>query len=143
MKHGRSCNRNYKIDEKSVPDGSIAISVLVAGSACVDYSSFGSQQMAAGPTAIFLLLLLRMVLEYRPMIFLHENVIGFVISLLEDVLSPIYRLEESIIASEAMSFPVERRRKYCIARLNDNFKFPGLILPHFFLFESVVCLSLM
>lgn len=123
MKHAGLCNRTYKIDEKSVPDGSIALSVLVAGSACVDYSTFGSQQMAAGPTAIFLLLLLRMVLEYRPMIFLHENVVGFTISLLEDVLSPLYRLDESIIASEAMNFPVERRRKYCIARLSDSFKF--------------------
>ena len=105
MKHAGLCNRTYKIDEKSVPDGSIALSVLVAGSACVDYSTFGSQQMAAGPTAIFLLLLLRMVLEYRPMIFLHENVVGFMISLLEDVLSPLYSLDESIIASEAMNFP--------------------------------------
>ena len=90
--------------------------VLVAGSACTDWSSFGSQQHAAGPTVFYLLVLLRMVLETSPDVFLHENVSSFPTELLLDVLQDAYTVEELMTSPVDAAFPIERRRKYCLCR---------------------------
>ena len=85
--HGKNCKRTpgRKGRDTSCCAAEIKkiIDLLVAGSACTDFSSYGSNQNQAGPTIAFLLLLMRLVLEYEPELFLHENVILFPLALLE------------------------------------------------------------
>ena len=100
-------------DPKS-PSGADIRSVMVGGSACTDYSFFGSQQHSAGPTALYLLIFLRMVLEYKPTMVLLENVVGFPMSLVLQVLGEAYHFVEMILQPDQMGWPVERRRKYML-----------------------------
>ena len=116
VKHGRKCTRSMVIDESMMPQGSRAVNMCVAGSACVDYSAYGNHQQAAGKTALFLIVLLRLILEDKPLLFLHENVLGFPLALLMDVLAELYEIEEIVITPEIANFPVERRRKYALGR---------------------------
>ena len=117
VKHGRLCSRKIEIQESHVPDGSIPISTCVAGSACTDFSAYGNMQTSAGHTIIYLLILLRMIAEWKPMIFIHENVLNFPISLLMEILDELYQFEEYLLQPQHAGFPIDRRRKYCIGRL--------------------------
>ena len=116
MKHGRQCSRKIAIDASHVPAGSIPVSMCVAGSACTDFSAYGNMQMSAGHTIIYLLIMLRMVAEWKPTIFLHENVLHFPVRLLVEILDELYHFEEYLLQPQHADFPVDRRRKYCIGR---------------------------
>ena len=96
------------------------MTVVVGGSACTDFSSFGNHQMSAGPTTIYLLLLLRMVASFRPLIFIHENVVAFPLKLLSDCLQEMYDFEEVVLHADQTGWPVERKRKYCVGRLSGK-----------------------
>ena len=123
-RHGRNCPR------KPEPAGvnallTVILTMLVAGSACTDFSAYGNMQMAAGPTMLFLLILLRMVAEWQPMVFIHENVVHFPMVLLKDTLDELYDFEEHILQPQLAGYPIERRRKYCIGRLRLKLKLLG------------------
>ena len=98
------------------PEGAQVLRLMVAGSSCTDWSAFGSQQHAAGPTVFYLLVLLRVVLETLPDLFLHENVPSFPTELLLEVLHEAYVMEEMMTSPVDGAFPIERRRKYCLCR---------------------------
>ncbi len=125
-KHGGSCSRAIGIDESSVPEGASAISAFVGGSACVDYSFFGNQQHGAGPTAIYLLIMLRIIAEYKPHIALHENVLPFPLEMLLEVLEELYEFEQVVLQPDIAGWPVERKRKYMIGRLRFKVKCFGV-----------------
>ena len=95
----------------------------------MDYSSMGNQQASAGPTVIFLLVLLRMVLEWKPDIFIHENVLPFPTENIKEVLSVLYEIEEGILTPDF--FPVDRRRRYMICRLKTSLRLLGNISKSF------------
>lgn len=101
------------------------LTMLVAGSACTDFSAYGNKQTSAGPTTLFLLILLRMILDWKPMLFIHENVLQFPLALLEETLGEVYAFEEHVLCPQHAGFPVDRRRKYCIGRFRLKLKSPG------------------
>lgn len=117
MKHGGLCSREIAVNNAFVPDGSDALSAFVGGSACTDYSFFGNQQYGAGPTAIYLLIMLRIIAEYKPHLVLHENVLGFPLAMICDILQELYDFEEVVLQPDIAGWPIERRRKYMIGRL--------------------------
>lgn len=100
--------------DPKAPSGANIRTIMVGGSACTDYSFYGSQQHSAGPTALYLLIFLRMALEYKPTMVLLENVVGFPMSLVLGVLGTAYRFHELILQPDHMGWPVERRRKYML-----------------------------
>ena len=67
---------------------------------------------------IFLLILLRLIIEHKPMVFVHENVPGFPSQMITETLGALYNLDECILSPDC--FPVERRRKYTIGRLKTT-----------------------
>lgn len=101
------------------------IDMLVAGSACTDFTSYGSSQNAAGPTMVYLLLLIRLVAEHQPDLLLHENVLPFPTRLLEECLSELYSIQELIRSPETSGsgFPITRNRKYVICRKQTRVQF--------------------
>ena len=125
-KHGGPCSRKIEIDESSVPPGASAISAFVGGSACTDYSFYGNHQYGAGPTAIYLLIMLRIIAEYKPHIVLHENVILFSLQLIAEVLEELYEFEQVVLQPDVAGWPVERKRKYIIGRLRLKLKCFGV-----------------
>ena len=125
MKHGGLCCREIAINNAFVPAGSEALSLYIGGSACTDYSFYGNQQFGAGPTAIYLLIMLRNIAEYKPHIFVHENVLGFPLAMILDVLQSMYDIEEVVLQPDIAGWPVERRRKYMIGRLRMTLKHLG------------------
>ena len=108
--------------DESAPQDAEVRTLLVGGSACTDYSFYGSQQQSAGPTALFLLLFLRLAAEFKPMMVLLENVVGFPMSIVIDVLGQIYDFTEMILQADAAGFPVERRRKYMLGVLRIRYE---------------------
>lgn len=94
----------------------VVLAMVIAGSACTDFSAFGNRQTSAGPTVIYLLILLRMILEWKPDILIHENVVSFPQGLLEEVLDSLYSIESHILHPQQGGFPIDRRRRYCICR---------------------------
>ena len=127
-RHGTNCKRapgRRGRDTSLCADGiRMIIDLLVAGSACTDFSSYGSNQNQAGPTIPFLLLLMRLVLEYEPEVFVFENVVPFPMALLEDALHCKYVLEEVFLFPDfsGCGFPIARQRKYIICRLSSHAK---------------------
>ena len=105
--------------------GEIILRLLVGGSACVDYSFFGQQQAGAGPTAIFLLIFLRMAAEYKPDLILHENVLGFPLAMIIEVLDELFEFEEGVLQPDIAGWAIERKRKYMIGRFRMKFKTLG------------------
>ena len=116
-KHAAKCSRRFtgKPVDFNIVDA-VIVAMVIAGSACTDFSSFGNRQMSAGPTVIYLLILLRMILDWKPDILLHENVISFPQRLLEEVLDSLYSIESHILHPQQGGFPIDRRRRYCICR---------------------------
>ena len=94
--------------------------MLVGGSACTDFSAFGSSQQQCGPTMVFLLLFIRLIAEYQPEVFIHENVPQFPTQILQDCLHDMYTIEEDLLSPESSGsgFPIVRHRKYITGRLN-------------------------
>ena len=128
FKHGKKCSRKFVADHTGVPLEALILTMLVAGSARTDFSAYGNKQTSAGPTTLFLLILLRMILDWKPMIFLHENVLQFPLTLLEEILGELYQFEEHILCPQHAGFPVDRRRKYCIGRFSLKLRSPGIML---------------
>lgn len=110
------CPRDFTARQGIAPSKSRVMTVACAGSSCTDYSSFGSQQTTGGKSVLSLLVLLRMVAQYIPDIFLHENVILFPLCLLKEILDCLYSFEEVILQADHTGFPIERKRKYIIGR---------------------------
>lgn len=110
------CPRDFLPKPAIAPSKSRVVTVACAGSSCTDYSSFGNQQTTAGKSVLSLLVLLRMVAQYTPDIFLHENVLLFPLNLLKEVLDSLYSFEEAILQADHTGFPIERKRKYIIGR---------------------------
>lgn len=112
--------------QQSHIDGTDVVSLLVAGSACTDFSSYGNLQQSAGATTKYLLIMIRIVATWKPLLLLHENVLGFPLSLLLETLDELYEFEESVLQPQLAGFPIDRRRKYCIGRFRLKLKFLGL-----------------
>ena len=51
------------------------------------------------------------------MIFIHENVVPFPLSMIAEVIGAAYFMEQIVLSPETSGFPVSRRRQYCLARL--------------------------
>lgn len=63
------------------------------------------------------------------MLFLHENVLGFPLTLSTDILKELYEVEELVITPEIANFPVERRRKYAVGRFRLSLRTFGAKVP--------------
>ena len=87
-------------------------------SASQDYSGYGHGQKQDGTTFVFLMILLKYVLVFRPTLFLHENVMRFPLEFIASVLSPIYNVDHhSMDPADLTALPVHRKRRYWICRL--------------------------
>lgn len=125
MAHHAECPRQPGASQAYADPDRTILDMLLAGSACTDFSSYGSCQQQCGPTMKYLLLLIRLVLEYQPDIFLHENVTQFPLKLLQECLHGLYSLEEYICSPETSGsgFPIARVRKYIICRKESTVRF--------------------
>ena len=121
-KHGGQCSREIKANHESAPEGATVLTALTGGSPCIDYTTMGNQQMSAGSTAIHLLILLRMVLEWKPDLFIHENVIQFPMAMIMECLKEIYTFDSVVLTPESLGFPIHRRRQYLLGRLTSKWK---------------------
>ena len=56
------------------------------------------------------------VLDFKPTIFVHKNIIGFPKTITERVLSSLYDVETIVINSLDCGLPISRERKYTLCR---------------------------
>lgn len=77
---------------------------------------------------VFLLLFIRLLTDYQPEVFIHENVPQFPTQILQECLGGLYTLEEDIMSPETSGsgFPIVRHRKYVTGRLNSRVTYLGL-----------------
>lgn len=94
--------------------------ILAAGSPCVDFSTMGDLLGFNGQTALAFLVLMKLVLTSRPDVFLFENVRGFPISALQDILKHLYDSDETMLCPSSWGFPVKRDRRYALFRLRSS-----------------------
>ena len=82
-----------------------------------DYSGFGQGQKQSGRTFVYLMILLKIVLVFRPSAFIHENVQRFPEDFLRAVLSCLYHVEHYLMdPAQLTSLPVHRMRRYWICK---------------------------
>lgn len=115
-KCGQQCRRLF-----SPPgDDDGVVTVKLAGSPCTDFSLFGSGQGLSGATVVYLLVFVKAVLQSLPHCLVHENVLGFPIDVLKNLLKDYYNCTYSTISpNEHCGVPVERDRRYAIFTLKD------------------------
>lgn len=143
IKHNMECPRECGCGSKQKAEkslGQVILDMLIAGSACTDFSAYGSSQHSAGPTMVYLLLLLRMVLEYQPDIMIHENVLQFPARLLEECLHGLYLIQEFVRSPDVSGsgFPISRNRKYLICRKENTVQCFGCIYTFWTLWKFLV-----
>ena len=59
-------------------------------------------------------------LDFRPYIFVHENVCQFPDSIIERALSAYYEVETIVVNSLDCGLPISRKRKYTLCRLRSK-----------------------
>ena len=131
-KHGTKCPRMPALRSRDAAAAARKIgwqilTLLLAGSACTDFSSYGARQTCAGPTMFFLLVLLRIVIQYQPTVFIHENVCSFPTELLREVLHECYDVDDMLTSPTECGFPIDRKRKYCLCMLRCAVRLHGWI----------------
>lgn len=114
LTHGRKCRRVPSIPTKGV------LRVLGGGSPCTDWSPFGCQQTADGPTMVYFLMMMKIALQSRPDILIHENVIQFPFELLQSILGPVYDGHSVLLTPTELGFPVQRKRRYSVMYLKKR-----------------------
>ena len=63
---------------------------------------------------------LRCVLEFKPFVFIHENVVGFPDDIIARTLSSYYDVETVVVNSLDCGLPISRKRKYTLCRLRSK-----------------------
>ena len=93
--------------------------VHVAGTTCVDHSNYGTCSGDEGKNVKFFLIWAALMRKTQPYIILHENVAGFGITALSEVLSTLYVVCRSVSCASAMGYPIRRQRQMCILVLKS------------------------
>ena len=88
--------------------------IHVAGTTCVDHSNYGSCKGDEGRNVKFFLIWAALMKQLLPFTILHENVAGFGVAALTDVLGSIYIICPSVSCSSLMGYPIRRKRQMCI-----------------------------
>ena len=70
---------------------------------------------------------LRCVLQFKPHIFIHENVVGFPDAIIHQILGSVYTIETVLLNSLSHTLPISHKRKYSLRRLGTKLKIPGNI----------------
>ena len=107
------CHRSKKLIEVVLGD------VVVCGIPCVDYSSMGQRQGLSGPTAIIILMWIRLMQVHQPAFIVIEEVVPFRtrgLPLIEepDMLGLLYAFQTIELGPRNFGLPVNRPRMYCI-----------------------------
>lgn len=95
----------------------------VAGSPCVDFSMYGTNQTVFGPTAKCLLVFFRLVLSALPGLVLLENVRQFPDQLVKECIGHLYEVEVLLTCPSQCGLPMSRPRKYMLCRRKTCFPF--------------------
>lgn len=112
QRHGQQC--------AIVPAGLGAVHLHLAGSPCQDWSLFGKRKGFAGVTVRAFLTWCALMLSTLPHLIVHENVVGFPVSILGRLLGHYYSISHTTIWPGAVSrFPVRRDRSYAILVLRS------------------------
>ena len=85
-----------------------------AGTPCTDFSKRGSQLGLQGPTVVYLLVWMTMMVSLQPDVIGQENVREFPADVLAEYLGHIYSLQWATENSINFAFPVNRFRQLCI-----------------------------
>ena len=88
----------------------------IAGTTCVDHSSYGSCTGDEGRNVIvfFFLIWAALMRQLLPPIIIHENVTGFGTGALQEVFGDVYVVCGSNACSSLMGYPIRRKRQMCI-----------------------------
>ena len=95
-----------------------ALSFMMAGTSCVDWSSMGGSLTLAGWTVLPFAIQLKLVQRIRPTVFFHENTRNFKPELLARHL-PGYNIHHGIQNPQMRGFPVRRARIYTAVVRSD------------------------
>ncbi|CAE8609464.1 unnamed protein product, partial [Polarella glacialis] len=116
LTHNRQCRRVFDVNVSRV-----IIAMLIAGLPCPDYSRFGKLTKTSGKTVVYLLVLLKMVHQFEPDIFLHENVPGFPWKLLSSTLQCKYHVDKcELDPNRHCGVPIRRERVYAVCSLKKR-----------------------
>ncbi len=88
----------------------------IAGTPCVDFSLRGNQLQELGPAFIVFLCWCAHRREQQEAVVVQENVTGFPIQLLIDLLGDIYDIQSACINPATLGFPSERIRQWVVMR---------------------------
>ena len=95
-----------------------ALSFMMAGASCVDWSSMGGSLTLAGWTVLPFAIQLKLVQRIRPTVFFHENTRNFKPELLARHF-PGYNIHHGIQNPQVRGFPVRRARIYTAVVRSD------------------------
>ena len=88
--------------------------VHIAGTTCVDHSSYGSCSGDEGKNVKFFLIWSALMRQLCPCIILHENVAGFGTVALSEALADLYVVCASVSCASLMGYPIRRKRQMTI-----------------------------
>ena len=94
--------------------------VVVAGTPCIDFSSWGNCAQEDGPTAPCLLVFIRHRYMLRERCIVLENVPRMTLVLVQELLSPPYDVSTAVLCPPKVGQPVERKRRYTICTLRGS-----------------------
>ncbi|CAE7731277.1 hhaIM [Symbiodinium sp. CCMP2456] len=97
-----------------------AVSLLMAGSTCKDWSSMGKAHGFFGPNGIAFVVMIAVVQKIKPIVFLHENTRSFDFSMLAFLLSDSYQLHHTFLKPEDFGCPAKRTRSYSALIRKDH-----------------------
>ena len=80
----------------------------------------GKRRGFAGPTSAAFITWVFLVRRHRPRILVHENVVGFDIRALADLLADLYDYQHLELDPRALGLPVARRRRYTVFTLKSH-----------------------
>ena len=99
--------------------------VHVAGTTCTDHSLLGKLKGDAGKNVKFYLVWIALMRKLRPLVIIHENVVGFGTGSLSADLGDLYILCQSRFCASSFGFPIRRKRQMCLLVLR-SWMFHGL-----------------
>ena len=88
--------------------------VHIAGTTCVDHSSYGSCTGDEGRNVKCFLIWCALMRQLCPCIILHENVAGFGTVALHEALGDVYAVCPSVSCASRMGYPIRRKRQMTI-----------------------------